>query len=378
LVALTPEAKALGFKRGAPYFQEAERLNQAGVAVFSSNYALYGDLSRRFIGCLEATVPVVTPYSIDEAFVPLDQTLADRAEEVGWEMLNKTRAWVGLPTRVGIGATRTLAKLANRWAKKLSRVFRLPEAPWALDDLLAKTPVADVWGIGSGSTRKLARLGIATALDLRRLDPVVAKRELTVKGLKTVWELNGVQAIDDDLAPVPAKSLMSSRSFGAKVTEFEPLMAAIAGHCETIGARLRAEKLLTSALSVFIGTAHYISRPTQTGAVVEPKEPTDYTPALIKAARLALTSCYRPGLKYARAGVMAFDLRPAERVSLLATPAYLNQRAELMAAVDQVNQRYGRGTLGFTANQKAPWRTRFDRLSKVSTTAWGSLPVVKA
>jgi DNA polymerase V len=381
LVALTSETKTLGFKLGDPYFREAERLKEAGVAVFSSNYALYGDLSRRVVSCLETLVPDVRPYSIDEAFIPLDRVLAERAEEVGWEMLNRVQTWVGVPTRVGLGPTRTLAKLANRWAKKKKRVFPIPPKGDELTDLLAQTPVANVWGVGRALAQRLARLGATTALDLCRLDPAVAKRELTVKGLRTVWELNGLDSIDEDLCPAPPKTLTVSRSFGSKVADFEPLMAALTGHCEALGARLRSEGLLTPALTVFIGTAHYLERPFHAGAAVELKGPTNYTPALIKAARRALTSCFRPGLKYARAGVTAFDLRSdqGETSGLFAAPAYLAGRADLMATVDRINGRYGRGTVGYTTGQgTASWRTRFDRRSPFSTTDWGSLPEVKA
>jgi DNA polymerase V len=273
-----------------------------------------------------------------------------------------------------------LAKLANRWAKKMGRVFRV-EGGEAGREILAATPAADVWGIGRGLDRKLAALGVRTAWDLSRLDLAAAKKNLTVKGLKTVLELNGTQAIDDDLWPAPPKSLVSSRSFGAKISDPETLMEALASHCAAVGARLRAEKLLTPALSAFIGTAHYIDRPFQTGAAASLPAPTNHTPELIGAARRALFSCFRPGIQYARAGVMAFDLTPAtpQTPSLFPPPPYVKDQEKLMAAVDRINREYGRGAIGFSATKgQAPWRTRRDRLSQGSTTSWAALPVAKA
>jgi DNA polymerase V len=381
LVAMSPETKALGFKMGEPYFKRAESLKTAGVAVFSSNYALYGDISRRVMSCLRSVTPDIRQYSIDEAFIPLSPAMASRAEEVGWEMCRKTRAWVGVPTRVGLGPTRTIAKLANLWAKKKSRVFQLEANTAEYEDILAQTPVGDIWGIGRRLALKLESVAVKTALDLSRLHLAEAKRLLTVKGLKTVMELNGTQAIEDDLYPTPPKSLVSSRSFGTKVIEPGPLMEALIYHCETVGARLREEGLLTPALSVFIGTAHYIDRPFNAGATAQLPDPTNYTPTLIKAARQALESCYRPGFQYARAGVMVFDLRPREPEtrSLLAFPPAPEERANLMTAMDQINQKYGRAAIKFAAQGQsdAPWRMRRNRLSPISTTEWESLPIVK-
>jgi DNA polymerase V len=381
LVAMTPETKALGFKMGDPYFQAADKLKQLGVAVFSSNYALYGDISRRVMSCLSSVVPDVRQYSIDEAFIPLNMALADQAEAVGWEMSRKTLAWVGVPTRVGVGPTRTMAKLANLWAKKKSRVFQLKVNTEEYAEILSQTPVGDVWGIGRRLSQKLEKLGIKTAMDLSRLHPAEAKRLLTVKGLKTVLELNGSQVIDDDLDPGPPKSLVASRSFGVKVSDPETLMEALAGHCETVGARLRAESSLTPVLSVFVAASHYADKPISVGAEVRLSSPTNYTPTLIKAARRALENCYRPGFQYARAGVMVFDLQPevGQTLSLLDSSPPVGE-GRLMAAMDQINQQYGRKTIRFAAQGRldAPWRMRRERLSPVSTTDWPGIPVVKA
>ncbi|MDR1873239.1 MAG: Y-family DNA polymerase [Deltaproteobacteria bacterium] len=383
LVAMSPETKALGFQMGEPFFKESKRLEKAGVTVFSSNYALYGDISRRVMSSLESVVPDIRPYSIDEAFIPLSPALALKAEELGWEFLRKALTWVGVPTRVGLGPTRTMAKLANHWAKKKGRVFQLRVGDPEYLAILAETPAVNVWGVGRRLSQKLKNQGVDTALELSRLSQATAKRLLTVKGLKTVLELNGIQAIDDDLEPAPFKSLVSSRSFGSKVKDIGSLMESLAGHAATLGARLRAEGLVTPALSVFIGTAHYIDEPFHTGATVELPSLTNYTPTLIKAVRGALERCFRSGFAYARAGVMVYDLKPDSCLTerdLWAPSTVSPEKPGLMAALDRINRQYGRGTIKFSSQgaKNAPWRTRFDRLSKASTTAWEALPVVRA
>ncbi|MDR1394748.1 MAG: Y-family DNA polymerase [Deltaproteobacteria bacterium] len=382
LVALTPEAKALGFKGGDVYFQRRAELEEKKVAVFSSNYALYGDISRRVMTCLETIVPEICQYSIDEAFIPLDSSLAERALEIGWQCHDQVRTWVGMPVRVGLGPTRTLAKLANHWAKKRSRVFSLQPGTAELEEILAETPCEDVWGIGSRLSQKLAGINIRSAGELRSLHPAEAKKLLTVRGLKTVLELNGIQAIDDDLCPAPPKSLVSSRSFGAKITDKDSLMEALAGHCETVGAKLRSHGLLTPSLSIFIGTGYYIDKPFQTGASAE-LPLTSCTPHLTAAARQALDICFRPGFKYAKAGVMVCDLSSARDretdlfSSLEEMPA---SSSALMSAVDLINSRCGRGTIGFASRgpARAFWRMRRDKLSPLSTTKVSQLPLVKA
>ncbi|MDR1085820.1 MAG: Y-family DNA polymerase [Deltaproteobacteria bacterium] len=386
LVALSPETKALGFKGGQPYFQQALKLKQSGVAVFSSNYSLYGDISRRVMTCLESVVPDVGQYSIDEAFIPLAGSAAADPLAVGWELCRRVMTWVGMPVRVGIGPTRTIAKLASHWAKKMGRVFRLEADSGEYGDILAQTQVSDVWGIGRGLSEKLNKTGIFSALELSRLRPAAAKKLLTVRGLKTVLELNGTQAIDGDFTPVHPKSFVSSRSFGRKVETIEPLSEALAGHAASIGAKLRAAETVAAVVSVFIGTAHYADRPFQTGATVLVPEATDYTPRLMEAVRKALKSCFRPGFKYARAGVMAFDLRPKtgpEEISLSGPPTDRNPAPNrpdsLMAALDRINHRYGRETVRFSAQgqPEADWRMKREKLSEISTTDWGGLPRVR-
>ena len=242
LIALTPEAKALGFKMGEVYFQVKHRLEKFGVTAFSSNYTLYGDISNRVMRTLETLVPI-EQYSIDESFVPFYPATAIQAMDVGWAIHDRVKQWIGVPVRVGIGPTRTLAKLANLWAKKKERVFKLALGSTELEKILEATPTVDIWGIGRKQSAKLEKLGIRNARQLRDMDTDRALKLLTVTGQQTVFELRGFQCIMEDQMPVPRKTLINSRSFGRRVTRKEDLAQAVTMHCSIAGERLRREKM---------------------------------------------------------------------------------------------------------------------------------------
>ncbi|MDR0620615.1 MAG: Y-family DNA polymerase, partial [Deltaproteobacteria bacterium] len=248
VVAITPEAKALGFKRGEVFFKSQERLLEAGVAVFSSNYALYGDISRRVAMTMESLVPELVQYSIDEAFIPFRGALAAQAESVGEALLKRVGQWVGVPVRVGLGPTRTLAKLANHWAKIRGPVLKLDLGSDLLEDILEKTPVGDVWGVGYRLPGRLAKLGLKTARDLRDMDPNQAARLFSVTLERTVLELGGYQCVENDLSPVPRRTMVSSRSFAKAVTRLEDLAEALAHHCAVAGEKMRKEGLLAGTV----------------------------------------------------------------------------------------------------------------------------------
>ncbi|MDR2354292.1 MAG: Y-family DNA polymerase [Deltaproteobacteria bacterium] len=384
VVAITPEAKDLGFKRGDLYFKKEKELKEANVAVFSSNYALYGDISRRVIMTMESVVPKICQYSIDEAFVPFTQTLALNAHEVGWTLHDRVKNWVGVPVRVGIGATRTLAKFANHWAKKIERVLYLPLGSQELEDLLSKTPVGDIWGIGSRSARKLERLGIDSALKLRDMDLNQVRKLLHITGQRTVMELRGYQCIEDDLAPAFRKTLVSSRSFGTKIRRLEDLEQAVANHAAIGAERLRKEGLAAMGLSVFIETSRFGDDPFQGGASVKLKSPTSSTVDLVKAAKEALHACFVEGKLYAKCGIMLYDLCTMEEAIVMEGKLFDDEEKDrtvsLMGAIDEINQKYGKKTIRVMSEsgKKSYWNLRQDNLSRISTTVFDELPVVTA
>jgi DNA polymerase V len=381
VVAITPEAKALGFKRGDVFFKNRDRLAEAGVAVFSSNYALYGDISRRVAMAMESVVPTIHQYSIDEAFIPLPGPLAAQAMDVGRSIVERTARWVGVPVRVGLGPTRTLAKLANHWAKRLGPVFGLEIGSPGLEDVLDQTPLTDVWGVGSRLAAKMRAMGLATARDLRDAPPAEAGRRLGVVVERTILELRGHQRLEADLMAVPRQTMVSSRSFGRKITRADDLAEALAHHCAEAGERLRREGLKAAGLSVFIGTGHFDERPFHTGATVRLPRSTDHTGDLIAAASLALSRSFRPGRAYRKAGVMLFELSDsAARPSLFGPPPEAAAGRKLMEAFDLINSRHGRGAIKYAAQggQSPRWDLRREMLSDLSTTDWTGLPPVSA
>ena len=384
LISLTPEAKALGYKMGDVFYLLENQLKKDKVAVFSSNYTLYGDISRRVMLTLAGIAPAIDQYSIDEAFVPLDQALADQAEEVGREMCERILRWVGIPVGVGIGPTRTLAKQANLWAKKMNRVLCLRLGSPELEEALEQTPVVDIWGIGRRMTARLNGLGIENARQLRDMEPEAAEKLLTVIGRQTVMELRGEQCLLEDL-PTPRKTMISSRSFGRRVSRKEDLAQALAMHCAIAGERLRQEGLVAGNLSIWLTTSRHMKEPyARLSARVDLPSPTNDTRELTRAAYEALDSCYQSGHGFMKGGVMLYELEDAERrqMTLLEAaeaPAREKSRA-LMAALDQINGKYGRNTLNYLAQgpSDAFWHMRRNKMSGHLTTRWDQLATANA
>jgi DNA polymerase V len=379
LVSMTPEAKALGFRNGEPFFQVADRLKKAGAAVFSSNYTLYADLSRRVLTTMASLVPEVAQYSIDEAFVPFDTALAAQADSVGWALHDRVKQWTGIPVRVGIGPTKTLAKLANRWAKKMTRVLRLELGSEQLEKILPMTPVGDIWGIGRRLAARLEQRGITNALQMRNLGVKEAKKLFNVLGQRTILELQGIQCVEEE-ALSARKTLFNSRSFGRPVTTKEELKEALAYHCSIAGERLRAEGMTAASLSIYLATSWHIEDAFQTGATMNLATATDDTLIFIRAANEALEQCFKPGPKYMKAGILLLDLGERDRQNVgLFEPVQDERSQKLMSALDEINAKFGRGTARFAAQGEpdASWHMKRNLKSGHLTTKWEELPTVK-
>jgi len=381
LIALTPEAKALGFRMGAPYFKVAGALKKAGVTVFSSNYSLYADFSRRVIATMNSLVPEVHQYSIDEAFIPFLPAMAAQAEQVGWALHDQVRQWTGIPVRVGLGPTKTLAKLANRWAKKASRVLLLDFNSDQLEDILERTEVENIWGIGRRLAERLRSKNIRTARQLRDMDSKTAKKTLNVLAQRTILELQGIQCMEEDQVS-DRKTLFNSRSFGRSVVDKEELKEALAYHCSIAGERLRADGLVAGSLSIYIATGWHIENPFQAGITVSLGGHTSDTLAFIQAAHKALDNCFRSGPEYKKAGILLQDLRAPGKMAtdIFDPPQQDSRRRGLMAALDEINGKYGRGTTWIAAqgSPKASWHMNQNLKSGRMTSSWEELPVVKS
>lgn len=380
VVARSEEAKRLKIKMGQPRFEWEEMARHFNIAVLSSNYALYGDLSRRLVALLERFCPDVERYSIDECFLELKKGQKGPLKEFGLEIRDRIFQWTGLPVRVGFGKSKTLAKIAQTVAKRYNDgIVDLTEGV-DLDEVLESVPVEDVWGIGRRSVPKLKRNGIRTARELRDADDGWLRTQLTITGLRTVFELRGIACIELEDPPAPRRNLMSCRGFGKTVGDLESLLQAAALHATRAAARLRRQEMTAGAIEVFIETNRFSKSPQFSAVTIEYLGRfTDFTPDLVEAARRAVTRIYRPKFNYHRLGVMVLDTRPAqiEQPNLIHAALTERQKAA-QRAMDKINVRFGPGTVRTAAEgaDGAVWRMKAASRTPRYTTRWDELLVI--
>ncbi len=383
-IALSPEAKALGLKMGTPYFQARELINRHKVAVFSSNYELYGDLSRRVMTVLGRFSPRQEIYSIDECF--LDFSGFHDPEARAREIKRTVERWTGIPVSIGVGATKTLAKAANRFAKNDPQSGGVKVLPPDVDpgDTLARLPVREVWGVGHRWARRLGDYRIDTAEALRRADPAWIASVFNATLARTVRELQGHTCIPLELQPPPKQQIVVSRSFGRPVTAFEDLREAVFTHVTRAAEKLRGDGLAAQVVHVFAHTNAFQPEAPQyhgTATLALPR-PTQDTRRLASQAEAGLRRLYRNGFCYKKAGVMLLELGSPNVLQneLFATPETDGETfrtRRLMEVLDNINRRLGRGTM-FLAGQGGhqsprPWRLRREMRSPRYTTAWKEL-----
>jgi len=401
VVSRSAEAKAMGIPMGAPYFQVRELLRQHRGHALSSNYALYGDMSRRVMARLAEQVPAVEVYSIDEAFLDLHGlttwcgTLDSRAQALRRDVL----ACTGIPTCVGMAPTKTLAKAANRLAKKypeLQGVLRL-DKPSRRERALRALPAADVWGIGRQYAQLLATHGIRTAWELSQVSEVWARKYLGgVVGWRVVQELRGqpcqeLQSSED--GTLARQSIRCSRSFGQRLTTLEDLWGAVSTYLSRAAEKLRTQEEQAHLLTVYLTQDRYDTRIpppyTRSATLTLPSGPTSDTLRLLAYGRRLLERLYEPGRRYVKAGVVLDGLEPPGRGQQLdlfapaATPpkATEDRHQPLMACVDALNQRFGRGTVRAAAavtaaGQPPPWLGKAQHRSPAYTTRLEDLLLV--
>jgi len=382
VIARTREAKRLGIPMGAPYFQWRDQMREWGVACFSSNYELYGQMSVRVMTTLEEMFPRLEVYSIDEAFADLTGLQSDLVE-MGHEARARVLLWTGIPVGVGIGPTKTLAKLAN-WAAKTWRksegVIDLRD-PSRRDRLLQMTDVSEVWGVGRRLTARLQPLGIKTAWDLAQCDPASLRRQFSVVLEKTARELRGISCLQLEEAVPPRQMICSSKMFGARVRELPPIREAVVAYVSKAAEKMRAQGSLAGALQVAIRTGmHNPDQPRYANAINCPLPyPTDDTRVLAAAAIRGLDAIYRPGYAYSKAEVLLMDLRQrGEFTGDLFAAAPSPGADRLMAVIDRINAREGRGTVRLGRIPAAPeWAMRREMMSQRYTTRWDELMVVR-
>lgn len=383
-VARTAEAKALGIGMGDPYFKIRDLCEAEGVAVFSSNYTLYGDMSARMNAIYRTFAPDVEVYSIDESFLDLSGFPAVDLVTLARDLRSTVRQWTGIPTCVGLGPTKTLAKLANHIAKKNGELGGVCDLTSPADRArwLPRIDVGEVWGIGSASERKLLAIGVETVAQLSDLDTRLARRLLSVVGERTVLELRGIPCLALDQVPPQRKGCAVTRSFGTPVTTLEAMLEAVAAYATRAGEKLRRHGLEASHLSVFMHTSPFREKdPSHSASLtVHLPEASNDTLDLIKAAHRAVRAIFRPDFRYAKAGIVMDDLIPAGSAPRpLFDPRDRELSERLMSALDSVNLRFGRGTLiPAAAGIRREWQTKFENRSPRYTTRIQELPRVRA
>lgn len=377
-IARTQEAKDLGIKMGAPWFSIKHLTNSHGLMALSANFSLYGDLSARMMSVIGQFSPHQEIYSIDESFLDLTGT-PGTGREIGSAIRQRVRQWVGIPTCVGIGPTKTLAKLANHLAKKMPRLEGVCDLS-LIDEarrlrILSGIAVGEVWGVGRRLAPRLQALGIHSARDLALADYHVIQDAFSIVLAKTARELAGQSCIDWDDAPASKKQIMCSRSFGHPVLHRQDLNQALSVFVARAAEKLRREASFTPAMLVFIRTSPFRVDPQYSGSiVVHLNRPTDDTAALLTATTTGLYKIYKPGFKYAKAGVCLMDLTSAQKAHAqgdLFTPPPPDNK--LMDVMDTLNQRYGKATVLAASTLSEPdavWQMRQERMTPAYTTDW--------
>ena len=380
IVARSNEAKALGIGMGVPEFMVRDTIRAHQVQVFSSNYALYGDMSQRVMETLQQFCPDLEIYSIDEAFLSLSGFRSRNLSEYAGTIRSTVKRWTGLPVSIGIAETKTLSKIAGGIAKKTpGGVFDLLAYP-DRETLLAQTAVHDVWGIGKAHTQFLHQHGIQTALQLRQADDQFIKKHMGIVGLRLVNELRGVACFELEQCPPPKKGITCARSFGKAITRLEEMEEAISNYVTRAAEKLRSEKLAVTNLSVFMHTNQFKDDPQYSNSLtLKLPVATDTTHELIGVALQIMLKIWRDGFAYKKAGVMFVGLVPASQVQAdLFDGKDRTRSKQLMAALDSINERFGLGTLQYASSGIAKeWKATFNRRSPAFTTNWDELPVAR-
>jgi DNA polymerase V len=382
IVARSQEIKAWGIPMGAPYFQWADFLEKRGAAVCSSNFALYADLSARVMQTLSYFNPTLEIYSIDEAFLLLEGV--DNPLKHCRHIRQKVLQWTGIPVSIGIAPTKTLAKVASRVAKKnldLNGVY-LPSQT-ELDTILEKLEVGEIWGIGSRLSTFLAKRGIYTAAQLRDQPDLWIKHNLTVVGLRTIWELRGISCLDIEEVRPAKQSIMTSRSFGRPVFTQEEMLEALCTYAARGAEKLREEESLASWLQIFIMTSfHHHEEYYGNHAHFLLPQPTDFTPTFLNCVSRGLKAIFRPGFAYKKGGILLGGIVPANNYQqdlfIKQDLAEEAKRKAAMTLLDKANGQFGYKVLQFASEGiDRPWKMKQQMRSACFTTRWSELLTIK-
>ena len=382
VISRSTEAKNLGIKMGEPYFKVKKIVKENDVKIFSTNLALYGDISRRVMKTLKQFSPQMEIYSIDEAFLDLSSVKSEDLLEHAYKKRKTILKWTGIPTSIGIGTTKTLSKAANYIAnKERSGVIDFVNSK-QVNKFLSKIKINDVWGVGRQLTKFYIKNGINTAYDLKKINNNWIKKNTNVFGSRTAMELRGFSCVSLEPHEEKRKNCCVSRSFGEKVTRLEDLSEAITTHCLNAAEKIRLDKQTVKKITVFIRTSpfqkdnNYYANSKDIDLPIR----TNDSIVLIKQALSALENIYKKGYRYQKTGIILSGLKDADRYNENLFSAINNdeKRIRLMQAIDHTNIKYGRNALSIAqARLKKKWNIKRQYSSKIDTACFDFLPTVK-
>jgi len=378
VISRSTEAKKIGIKMGEPYFKVKELVNKNNVHIFSSNYALYGDISRRVMKTLKSFSDKIEIYSIDEAFVDLSHVHEREVENYGKKIRERILKWTGIPTSVGVSNTKTLSKVANHIAKNnKTGVVYLKEN---IDESLKNFHISDIWGVGKKLSKLYIKNGIDSAYKLKNISNTWVKKSTNVLGAKTVMELRGISCINLETQETKRKSCSVSRSFGKKVESLEKLQESVTTHCLNAAEKIRNDNQITRSVTIYIRTSPFDkNRKYYSNSItIDLPVATSNSLELVKISINGLKKIYKYGYFYQKAGIILSKLTESSENELnLLAPIMENKSETLMKAIDFTNAKYGRNSISIAqAGVNNSWKMRREHYSKIDTASFDSLPKI--
>lgn len=383
-VARSDEAKSLGIEMGTPAFMIQDLLREKNVAVFSSNYTLYGSMSERVMTILKSFVQNVEVYSIDEAFLDLSNLQYHDLFELAVSIREKIMAHTGLPVSIGVAPTKTLAKMANRYAKKHKKqiAVHVVDTEERIQDLLEKTAVGDIWGIGHQYQKLLLSNNFKTAADLINAPEEWVRKSMSVVRQRLLFELKGIKAIEWENKPPAKKNICTSRSFGTLLTDIKDISQAVASHASACARKLRQENSCCTKIHVFIQTNPHRGQDKQyfTGITLRLNVASNMSNEFVKFALIGLRMIFKSGYKYMKVGVMVLDIIPQNAVQLgLFDKRERGKGKQLMTAFDTTNKAFGKDIVRYAAHDYGKkWKLKSFNLSPCYTTRIDQIMKVKS
>lgn len=383
VIARSNEAKALGIKMGVPAYQIKNEIERYGIGVFSSNYTLYGDMSNRVMTMLSSYSPNIEVYSIDECFLDFSGFERYNMKEYGEEIVRTVSKGTGIPVSMGIAPTKTLAKVANKFAKKYKgyKGVCIIDTEEKRIEALKRTEIGDVWGIGHRYTKRLALYGVSTAYDFAQMPKAWVRQQMTVVGERTWKELNGEPCIDLELVTPDKKQICTSRAFGEAISEIEGLEEAVSSYASICAGKLRKQRSCAQALMVFIHTNNFREDLPQyfQNCVVKLPLPTNNTPEIVHYALIALRNIYRKGYFFKKAGVIIIDIVPDSAIQQnMFDNVDRERQKKLMKVVDRLNSGFNRNNLTLAVQGgRRKWKLKQELLSPCYTTRLSDIINIK-